>query len=384
MKEQKSALYKELEDYYCGVRTKEQTKKEGYEKINELYKKTLKIAHITIADYIIANRVDIKNKISLNITVATVKNALDYIYQIDIKDVVGFSDNCVNYDCPFVDGNIASVNFNDLGYYKYFTRDKTNSKKMWLNIVDIFEIVYSVSYYQAIILILQLANIKVTEMSIVSTLSKSYVENIKKIEDYDKTLYDYMILNRYIGKHMYFLKELNEIGMKNIMTDNETVDGRNVFFASSRYLAEEMTDKEIKINYSTANRLINLFCILGFLKKVKIIDLPESSLKDEIRIRKLVNELQNKKTGKKNFRFDNDYFVVMDITKELLQHASEVAQKLSSAGLSATKLTIESLKDVLTEDEISDAYDDYKQIIIAKAVKSRMIRYAVKDEELPF
>lgn len=303
-----------------------------------------------IVEFIVPHREKIKSLIALNASVKSLKEALPLIYKIDMKKFFpDVHENCTDFECRLLgEQYIGSVNCDDKGNYKYFSRSVNNKEHFWLDLIDIFEIVFHFNYFKAVLEITELAGI---EIETISPILKVYSNNIQAIEDKREVFAEYPELYKYINRHLYLLTEINLIGLDNFLSDRQLYNGSNVFFASSRYIADRLAQKGKKITFSVVNRLINTFCLLGFIRKVPEPDIPECLL------------IQMKKCKKEKRYNDNDYFVVNKIDYGLLSQAESVVTKLIQANISATKVSLSLIKNLLPSDRIALAYNVKKKIV---------------------
>lgn len=160
------------------------------------------------------------------------------------------------------------------------------------------------------------------------------------------------------------------------MNDRQLYNGINVFFASSRYIADRLAQKGKKITFSVVNRLINTFCLLGFMRK-----LPETEIPKCLRVKMLIY--------KKNKHYnDNDYFVVNKIDDDLLNQAESVVKKLKHANISATKVSLTQIKTVLPSEKIALAYSHEKKKTLIESKPTAKVKFETnqieEDDGLPF
>jgi hypothetical protein len=124
----------------------------------------------------------------------------------------------------------------------------------------LFQVIYNVNYYSSIDIICKLANIKVAESTWVEEQKAKYLYNIAKIENAKEELgLGYPTLFNYIKKHLYLLKEMNNIGITNILSTKEAIENESTFFVSTKFLEQELNSTENVKNQSTISRILNMF-----------------------------------------------------------------------------------------------------------------------------
>ena len=215
-----------------------------------------------------------------------------------------------------------------LFFYGKSTKDNKTLKSVFeesYDLINLIEVIFNIETYTAINMICNLLNIRVQyvdDQRLKYSSNKALIEDKKYIES------KHLSLHKYIGKHLYLLEELLEEGEKNITTVRNSFQGENIFFCSGAYMEGKLKIlgenwRNVKsIKQTQVCKLINTFCVLGFLIKVSKENVPS-------RLRKIVE-------GKKEI----NYYIVTKYTEELLIQA-EARVKILKHGrsISATNMT---------------------------------------------
>ena len=212
-----------------------------------------------------------------NIQVATYKDAISYIKKINIIQLFGIETRGIskNFSCGVMSGNIANVNVDDEGNWRYFTRDKDSIMRYSFDVIDITEIIYNVGYYEALNLLCEMLEIEVKEGEWVMNQHVKYSKNSGKIYNADEDMaIRYPALYKFINKHLYVLKEMNAIGSANLLTEDDSLNGEAVFFTASRFIEAKLESQGIQKSHTSINKIINLFTVLGLVKKVPLEKVP--------------------------------------------------------------------------------------------------------------
>lgn len=94
---------------------------------------------------------------------------------------------------------------------------------------------------------------------------EKYQFNLRELKRLRRTLHHYPFLDRLIKHHWGVLEKLNEFGSENITKERSQYQGDAIFFISLRHFQKTHFPHH---STSTLNQLMNVFCFLGFLKKV--------------------------------------------------------------------------------------------------------------------
>lgn len=169
---------------------------------------------------------------------------------------------------------------------------------------------------------------------------EKYDFNMDRIYDTKNIKINYPILFEFIEKHIDVLLLILEDGKNKINTERNSYNGENVFFCSGRHLERKFKKKfeeRLVIKNKKQNqisKLINTFCCLGLLTKLKKDEVPKNMYKVQ-----------------KGMRVAN-YFIVKKYTEDVFIKAQEIVCKLNHVknGISATQMSTEKCKELLGED----------------------------------
>lgn len=260
-----------------------------------------------------------------------------------------------NFDCPIIAGNIASVNYDRDGNWKYFSRNKENTEGYAFDIIDLMQILYGLTYYEAFDKLCNMLLITVQEAEWRHSQKRKYANNIAVIQRADSTLAtSYTDLHRFIKRHLYLLDEMNRIGLANIVTEDESVEGESVFFSSTRHIAERLAARGISKDHTMVDRLLNMFASLGLIKKVHAEQLP-----DHLESR-ATEQITNEK-----YHYHVNFYVIPPMTSEVLIEANRRAILLKKAGIKATGINVDNVGKILGYEVLKAVYgnDDRRSII---------------------
>lgn len=316
-------------------------------------------------------------KVEQNITVNTYKDAVSVLDKINISDFFGLNkENGKNFQCSIIKDNIASINCNKrTGKYKYFTKNRNNGITYFLNIINLYELVFNVNYYKAITDLCKITKINIKEGQWRMSQLEIFTNNIIAIENASEEMkYRHPSLYKYIKNYLPLLEKFNCLAIANVRTLKETVNNDLVFFASVRYLQEYFNNEK---DASTINRTINMFAALGLVKKVHISKLPKE-LKQ--------NALKNKQKDKHAVTF----YQIPELTTDLLIEAEKRVMKLNKNKITAANISTFNIKEVLGVRIFNSVFSD----TVAKTSKIYNVKqenklYIVKkddedDEDFPF
>ncbi len=313
------------------VLKKIQQNKDKYEKISKeeirCLSKSLSDAGNPFYNYQMSYYKDIELAVNKQVTVATFEEAETVIGTIDIKFFLGIKSKY--FDCQIINGNIASINVDKEGHYRYFTKVKGANIGKVLDLIDLIQIINNIGYYEAVRIICVIADINVIEGEWTNLERQKYADNIDKIQNADILISQgFPKLYKYIYKYAYLLEELNQIAMGLIGSQKESIDGECIFFTSSRYIEKCLIEKGIKKDHTTIDRLINMFAALGIIKKIPSTQLPKH----------LLNRAVEAKNSNPGYKHIATFYIIPKINHELLTEAQKRVTKLINAGIAPTKI----------------------------------------------
>jgi|YelNatPoosite2B6_1021285.scaffolds.fasta_scaffold00021_111 hypothetical protein len=294
-----------------------------------------------------------------NITVDTYKEALDIIIRIDIRELLGLSVNLKeDFSCGIIYNNTASIDVDKNGICRYFTWNPEHDKGYVFSYIDIVEIMNNLSYGKALNEILKQLKINVREGGWVNMQKEKYTNNITLIENADKELSKrYPNLFRYIKRNMIVLEKLNCMGLANVNIEENSFNGESIFFASMQHISDSLSIEDSKVDKTRVNRAINVFAILGLITKV-----PKSFIPSKFKKFKKINEGDH----------DITFFAIKEMDFGVLAEAELRAEQLKKAGVSATHITIEKIRQALGDMIADEVYGN-------TAIKTESI--LIKKEE---
>lgn len=323
-----------------------------------------------------------------SIQVVTYKDAVERFNRMNLFDLFGIKEIGLgkNFPCGVIPGNVANINCDKEGVWRYFTRDKSSSIRYVFDAIDMVEIVHNVGYYEALKLLCEWTKIEVEGEKWIINQHVKYSRNNGKIHNADEDMaVRYPILYKYIRRHLYVLKELNVIGSANLLTEDDSVEGEAVFFTASRYMADKLEKQGIKKSHTNINKLINMFTVLGLIKKIPIEKVPEK-LKGKARGFERVKARDVVKyniDGNKNCHTIS-FFCIPLMTTEFLMEAQRRAMLLKQAKIKATgvQVTDENLKQILGEKIYYSTIGNNE--LFAKRIEQAKIEAEKDKASLPF
>jgi hypothetical protein len=178
------------------------------------------------------------------------------------------------FDCILIPGNFAWISKSHSGQWRYYSKIK-NGRSVGLNLFDLVQIVTgdlkgtknSVFFrsYKLVAELLEAPFVKTERKQI-----QKYEKNIQLLEsEVTKMKSEYPTLYKVIKSSLCVLRQINLQG-KGHIHDGAFFEGESIFFVSNRYLGELVGKHP-----SVVNRSINLLCLLGFLKKIRLHQLPQ-------------------------------------------------------------------------------------------------------------
>ena len=319
---------------------------------------------------ITTNSTTIIEKIKQNITVKTYKDAVAHLITLDLSKVLIL--NVVlgeNFKCKIVNGNIASINIDTDGHYKYFSKSIDGKNKIVLDIVDLFEIIYNVNYYKAVNIACKFAKIEVEENTWANMQKIKYADNVAEIENaYEEMAVRYPVLFKYIEKHLYLLEKMNNVGMANIATQKEAIDGESIFFVSTNFIEKDLENTANAKDQTTINRVINMFCSLGLVEKVPTKKVPKHMMARAMQ-----------KTENEKYNFTVTFYKIPEMTTEVLLEAERRVVKLKKAKVSALQINTNNLEKILGKRVFKSVYQD--TVAVTKVIKKTKIKRADEYKE---
>ncbi|WCK57065.1 hypothetical protein PP175_28160 (plasmid) [Aneurinibacillus sp. Ricciae_BoGa-3] len=180
------------------------------------------------------------------------------------------------FPCGLIDGHYAWISKSNTGHFRYFSKGK-DSPTIGFDLIDLLEIYYGTSTSLTIQNAVSDFQIKFMEDVWMDSQNKKYLENLTFIHGAKNRIQGaYPFLYDYIVGHIKVLETINVIANINIKNQAYSYHGQNIFFASNSYIANFLGNYTL----STTNKVINLFAVLGLIKKLPEKDIPSELLKE--------------------------------------------------------------------------------------------------------
>lgn len=180
------------------------------------------------------------------------------------------------FPCAIINDNYAWISKSKSGHYRYFSRSNgKNEETIGFDFIDLMEVVYGVPTLKTIDMVVNSLKIKFMEGIWMNEQNRKYLSNLTLIHNSKKHIeFDYPILYSYIKNHLKFLETMNVLGNLNIKKQDFSFENQNIFFCSNSYIANFLG------NYtsSTANKILNLFAVLGIINKISEKNVPSQLL----------------------------------------------------------------------------------------------------------
>lgn len=190
-----------------------------------------------------------------------------------------------------------------------------NIDDMGIDNIGVYEIINNCSYCVAVKELCEKLKVKVDYIEKAKNKFKNNMELLYKIDKSSHPSLSKILGNGKIN-HRNRLKSIYEIAETELYNGLLDVNKREVISIPLRNLAENLS-KENKISLAQLTPMINAFCLLGFLEKVKAGDMQDS--------------FSPLKYGK-----HTSIFYIPEITENTLKQAEERADKLLNDGIRTT------------------------------------------------
>lgn len=256
------------------------------------------------------------------------------------------------YNVTYIAGNkMVYINKINNKFKLFFKRNKGVDRGIEeenFDIINLYEIVMGIEFEEGDninIIIRQLCELFNIKIKYWIEQEDKYNSNISIISNKKYMQNNYPILYAYVDNYLYILEEVFEYGKKYIKSIRDSFRGESVFYYSGSKLHKNLEEKH-KINLTIhpkkqneLSKIINVFCILGLLTKLRIEEVPEN--------------ISGK--AKENKRFPN-YFTVKKYTEHYFSEAEKVVIKLNENGISATRMTGKLCKEALGIEIYNSVY----------------------------
>jgi hypothetical protein len=322
---------------------------------------------------------NISNKIAYDIKLRFYKDAIKWLMHVNLITFLGIEvQPGKNFHCGLIKGNIASVNFDSNGYWRYFTRNRESTEGYVLGIIDIVEIIYHLNFYQAVTKLCEMTLIDVEEGKWLILQKRRYLNNISNLHIADKEMaVQYPILYKYIKRHLYILKELNSLGISTLTNNEKSIDGIDIFFISTRFLEKKLNSKGIKKSHTNINKLLNMFFTIGLVLKIPLNKAPQRLQEEAKKFQKIKASevVKNNEFGKKACH-PISFYQIPAMTDNVLQEAERRVICLNKCRIKATGIIITDnrLKEALGIDIFNSLFKEKEGFIkiIEKAKREKM------------
>lgn len=270
-----------------------------------------------------------EHKITIPEKITRHKEFMEYMQTLDYRFYFGGFQNWNINDtraCIFFEGNKAWIKQDDKGVYRYYSKDTEKHTVHGLNIFDLIEIhegaeigsVYSMNNARR-----RLASdlgIVYSERHWEILQEKKYEKNMDILQNADvKIQRDFPKLFDFIKSYLHVLEHLNDWGVKHILEEEHSFKGESIFFQSTTHM-----EKIVGKDQTVCSRAINMFTVLGLIKKVRDEDAPNS----------LMSVAQAIRGGRNEFRLVN-FFSVPALNHQILSEAEERVERLKRYGITS-------------------------------------------------
>ncbi|SHK59668.1 hypothetical protein [Alicyclobacillus tolerans] len=323
-------------------------------KYREIWQENLNNNRFVI--YHLTHENEIRNELSVGLSVKEYALASNVLRKVNLLRFLGLEvGRGKNFDCPLIPENIASVNYDDDGNWKYFSRNREYTVCYTFGIIDLMQLFYDLNYYDAVDKLCEMLLITVEEAQWRYAQKGKYASNLADIRDADTVwTIRYPDLYKYIKRHLYLLEEVNQIGAANILTESESIAGESVFFSSTRHISERLRSRGVSKDHTMVCKLVNMFASLGLVEKVYT-DQPPIDL----------SLMEKAKTHK----FTVTIYRIPAMTTEVLMEANRRAALLKKAGIKATGITMDNLGKALGAEVVDAVYGDGDRKDIIHGIK---------------
>lgn len=270
-----------------------------------------------------------EHKITIPEKITKHKEFMEYMQTLDFRFYFGgFQNWNINEKraCIFFEGNKAWVKQDDKGVYRYYSKDEEKHTVHGLNIFDMIEIregaeigsIYSMNNARR-----RLASdlgIVYSERQWEILQEKKYEKNIGIIQRADVEIKrDFPNLYEFVKSYLHLLEHLNEWGFKHVLEKEQSFREESVFFQSTTHM-EQIVGRD----QTVCSRAINMFTVLGLIKKVRDEDAPNS----------LMSVAQAIRGGRNEFRLVN-FYTVPALNHQILSEAEERVERLKRYGITS-------------------------------------------------
>lgn len=271
--------------------------------------------------------------------------------------------------CYFFPDNKAYITqVEETEHYLYCSENK-KGETFYLNIWDIFNILCPGKYGEVMTNVVRAFGFNTTEEEHKETYRQQYINNIEIIEKQALQSWwlDYPNIYKLIKPALITLLKLNTLGLANVVSYKETINGKPIFFSSNEYLAEFMSIKK-----GTVINHISMLALLGFIEKVK-----ESKVPKHLSQRAKKEKRNSKKPAMINF------YSINIMTPELLKEIEKTATIIVKNGISIKNITLEKLGEVFEKDVADKVYGNNRNLIVVSTIiRQQKIKEKEEDKKI--
>jgi len=238
-------------------------------------------------------------------------DAIDELKRIDLtkfmKDAHGLNEP---FPCSFLSERKAWIFKSRLGFYRYYSR--MNASVFSFDIIDLLCIFRNESKKEVLNFLQKNWELEGLTPWYLEQKEK-YRSNQELLESLQQEPKEYPNLHKMIGKHWKVLEAFNQIALENLSGKEISTEQQPIFFLSNHYFRKTFFPER---SVSTINNLINLFCILGFARKIPFEKIPPILSKEAYLL-----QIKNQKNNHTSYYYMTDW-------REILQEAERRAEEM--------------------------------------------------------
>lgn len=285
------------------------------------------------------------NKKENKVIVKNYTKAKEELCKIDLRSVLGKEIElkvCYKDDL-FTFNNTTYITKFKSGEYRLLVNTRGYKKEgEWVNfhpsltLINLYILIYGVSYKTAIVNLMKIFNIKINgRMQKLEQAEKiKYADNILVIR---KEICKYTNLNKFISGYLYILEHLNYISLETTIDEHKQYKNNNIFFATVRDIASSMQELEKDLGItikakskSSISKALSLFRAFGLIKEIEF-----EIAKDHFDTRKGNVAYYQKK-----------FYSTVTINEKVLTKADKIAKKLLDNGITIKTFEYEEVKEI--------------------------------------
>lgn len=273
-----------------------------------------------------------EHKITIPEKITKHKEFMEYMQTLDFRFYFkGLQNWNINETkaCIFIEGNKAWIKQDDKGVYRYYSKDEEKHTVHGLNLFDLIEIregaeirsIYSMNNARR-----RLASdldIVYPERQWEISQEEKYEKNMDIIQRADIEIQrDFPNLFDFIKSYLHLLEHLNDWGVKHILEREHSFEGESIFFQSTTHM-----EKIVGRDQTICSRAVNMFVILGFIRKIREENIPSG----------LMGVAQAIRGGRNEFKLVNFYSIPI-LNHQILSEAEKCVEQLKKYGITSMSL----------------------------------------------